>query len=312
MNRPIPFSQPRIAAILAILLLVSITSPALAGQDKKPPTKPSNLRVTSTSTYSISLAWNPSNDNSGTFSYRVWVSYGATYTVPQNQTTFTLFVAPSSTYSFYVYAVDGSGNTSPKSNTVSATTPPDVTPPTAPVVSLVAVNPTEVALSWTASTDDGPYLFYQVFVNGAANVDAGTNRTAVVSGLSSETTYNITVKARDFYGPNVSEPSNTLAVTTSAVSAQDTEAPTAPGDLVVYDFGSGEVQLFWTQSFDNQTAQAGIVYEVYVDGVLTDTVLGDDQRIVYGTGNAENTFTLIAVDGQGNRSAPVSVTILLQ
>ncbi len=102
--------------------------------------------------------------------------YYASTTVDQTQTTFTLFVAPNSTYSFYVYAVDGSGNKSSKSNTVSATTPPDTTAPTGPVLSVVDVNPTEVSLEWTASTDDGPYLFYQVFVNGSPNVDAGMNR----------------------------------------------------------------------------------------------------------------------------------------
>lgn len=76
-------------------------------------------------------------------------------------------MAPSSTYSFYVYAVGGSGNKSSKSNTMSATTPPDTTSPTPPFVSVVGVNPTEDSLEWTASTDDGSYLFYQIFVNGA-------------------------------------------------------------------------------------------------------------------------------------------------
>ena len=105
--------------------------------------------------------------------------------------------------------MDGAGHKSQKSNTVSATPPPDTTAPTAPVVSLAGVNPTEISLSWTASTDDGPYLFYQVFVNGIANVDARTNQTAVVHGLTPQTSYQITVKARDLYGagePNVSAP----------------------------------------------------------------------------------------------------------
>ena len=66
----------------------------------------------------------------------------------------------------------------------------------------------------------GHYLFYQVFVNGSPNVDARQNRFAVVHGLTPETTYQITVKARDLYGPpNVSAPSNVLTVTTAAVSA---------------------------------------------------------------------------------------------
>src|SRR5215217_8220862 len=210
----------RIAGILILLLSVFGISPALAARDRTPPTKPTNLRVTSITSYQVSLAWNASTDNSGTFSYKVVVSDGGSYTVPQTQTTFTLFVAPIGTYSVYVYAVDGSGNKSTKSNTVTATPPPDTTAPTPPVVSLPGVNPTEISISWSASTDDGPYLFYQVFVNGSPSVDAKQQQFAVVHGLNPQTTYQITVKARDLYGaPNVSAPSNVLTVTTSGVSA---------------------------------------------------------------------------------------------
>jgi len=295
-----------------LVVMVSISSGALAAGDRTAPSKPTNLRVTSNSAYQVSLAWNASTDNSGVFSYKVFVSYGSTYTVPQSQTTFSVRVAPNSTYSFYVYAVDGSGNASQKSNTVSPTTPRDTTAPSAPAVASAGVNPTEVSLQWTASIDDGPYVFYQVFVNGAANVDAGQNRFAVVHGLSPQTSYQITVKARDLYGaPNVSAPSNVLAVTTAAVSATDTTPPSAPTSLYGWDAGDGarEIDLFWTPAFDNQTAQAALVYEVYVNGVLDQTT-GGDRAILYASSGGENVFTVIAVDAKGNHSAAASVTIV--
>jgi len=243
------------------------------------------------------------------------VSNGGTYTVPQTQTTFNQFVAPIGTYSFYVYAVDGSGNTSARSNTLSVTPPPDTTAPSPPVVSEVGVNPTEVALEWTASTDDGPYLFYQVFVNGSPSVDARQNRFAVVQGLTPETTYAFTVKARDLYGPpNVSAPSNVVTVTTSAVGGEDTEPPTSPGDLYGWDAGDGarEINLFWTQSVDNQTPQPSIAYEVYQNGVLDHTATGIGRTILYATQGGENVFTVIAVDAAGNKSPPASVVIVSQ
>jgi len=301
----------RAAALALLLSFVLGASPALAARDRTPPTKPTNLRVTSVTAHTIALAWDPSTDNSGTFSYQVWVSYGYTHTVPQTQTTFSLGVVPANTYSFYVYAVDGSGNKSAKSNTVSATTPPDTTAPTPPVLSVVGVNPTEVSLEWTASTDDDSILYYQVFVNGSPNVDARYNLFAVVHGLTPETSYEITVKARDFYGQNVSAPSNAVTVTTAAVSAVDTEPPSSPGNLYGWDVGDGarEINLFWTESFDNQTPQASIVYEVYLNGVLDQTVVGD-RAILYANQGGENTFTVIAVDGAGNRSAPASITIV--
>jgi len=80
----------QVAAILAILMSVFGTSSALAARDRTPPTKPTNLRVTSLTSYKLSLAWNPSSDNSGTFSYKVVVSDGATYTLPQTQTRSTI------------------------------------------------------------------------------------------------------------------------------------------------------------------------------------------------------------------------------
>ncbi len=304
----------RAAALALVLTLVLGASPALAARDRTPPTKPTNLRVTAKTAHNITLAWNPSTDNSGSFSYRVWVSYGFTHTVPQSQTTFSVSLVPNNTYSFYVYAVDGAGNASSRSNTLSATTPPDVTAPTAPVLSLTGVSPTEVSLEWTASTDDGPYLFYQVFVNGSPNVDARQNRFAVVTGLTPGTTYQFTVKARDLYGaPNVSAPSNVITVTTSAAGGADTTPPSTPQGLYGWDAGDGarEINLFWTQSFDNQTPQASIRYEIYMNGVL-DHVTGGGRAILYATQAGANVFTVIAVDAAGNKSAPATVTIVSQ
>jgi chitodextrinase len=303
----------RVAAVI-LVVLVSLfgTSPALAAKDRKPPTKPANLRVTSLTAHNVMLAWNPSTDDSGTFSYRVFVSYGFTYTVPQTQTTFSVGLVPANTYSFYVYAVDGSGNVSQRSNTLTVTTPPDTTPPSSPVVSLAGVNPTEVSLQWTASTDDGLHIRYQVFVNGSpSGVETLNGLAAVLHGLTPETTYAITVQARDLYGENVSAPSNVLTVTTPAVSATDIEPPSAPGCCWGGDVGGLELNIFWGQSFDNQTPQASIAYEIYLNGVLDHTTTGD-RAVLYTTQFGENTVTLIAVDGAGNRSEPSTVTFLVQ
>ena len=315
MSRTIPFWRTTRVAAVILVVLVSLfgTSPALAARDRKPPTKPANLRVTSLTPHNVTLAWDPSTDNSGTFSYRVFVSWGSTYTVPQTQTTFTVLgMVPANTYSFYVYAVDGSGNISQRSNTLTVTTPPDTTPPSAPVVSLVGVNPTEVSLRWTASTDDGLHIRYQVFVNGSpSGVETLNGLEAVVLRLTPETTYEITVQASDLYGGNVSAPSNVLTVTTPAVSATDTEPPSSPGCCGGGDVGGLELNIFWGQSFDNQTAQASIAYEIYLNGVWDHTTSGD-RAVVYVTQTGDNTITLIAVDDAGNRSAPSSMTFFVQ
>jgi chitodextrinase len=314
MMRNMPYGRAaRVAILLAILMSVFGTSPALAARDRKPPTKPANLRATSLTSYNVTLAWDPSTDNSGTFTYRLFVSWGTTTTLPQTQTTYrVLGLVPNNTYSFYVYAVDGSGNVSQRSNTVTVTTPPDTTPPTAPVVSLVGVNPTEVSLQWTASTDDGLHIKYQVFVNGSpSGVETLNGLAAVVHGLTPQTTYQITVQASDFYGGNLAPPSNVLTVTTPAVSATDTEPPSAPGCCWGGDVGGLELNVSWAQSFDNQTPQASIAYEVYLNGVWQETTSAD-RAVIYTTQTGDNTVTIIAVDDAGNRSAPSSMTFFVQ
>jgi hypothetical protein len=63
----------RLAAIvlmIAMLVMAIAVSPA-AAQDRKAPTAPTNLRVTGMTAHSVSLAWNPSTDKSGSLSYTV-------------------------------------------------------------------------------------------------------------------------------------------------------------------------------------------------------------------------------------------------
>src|SRR6187549_2586912 len=79
-------SMVKILSLLRVVnffvVVASIGSSALAAGDRTAPSRPTNLRVTSSSAYQISLAWNASTDNSGALSYKVFVSYGSTYTVP--------------------------------------------------------------------------------------------------------------------------------------------------------------------------------------------------------------------------------------
>jgi chitodextrinase len=313
MIRNMPYGRPaRVAVILLVLVSLFGATPALAARDRKPPTRPANLRVTSLTPHRVTLAWNPSTDDSGSFTYRVWVSWGSTTTLPQTQTTYSVGLVPNNTYSFYVYAVDGSGNVSQRSNTLTVTTPADTTAPTSPVVSLAGVNPTEVSLRWTASTDDGLHIRYQVFVNGSpSGVETLNGLAAVLHGLTPETTYEITVQASDLYGGNMAAPSNVLTVTTPAFSATDTELPSAPGCCWGGDVGGLELNIFWGHSFDDQTAQASIVYEIYLNGVLDHATTGD-RAVLYTTQTGDNTVTLIAVDRAGNRSAPSTVTFFVQ
>lgn len=274
--------------------------------DTTPPTTPTDLRVTGTTRTSITLAWNASTDNSGAFSYVVKQDY-LSWTVDPPQTSYTLTsLSPGRAYTFYVYAVDRALNTSGNSNTVVATTLPDQTPPTAPVLSVPSVSPSQVWLSWTESTDDiwYPGVSYTVYINGAPATGLNwiNQREASLRHLTPATTYTFKVAARDGSG-NVTD-SNTVSVTTLASS--DAVPPSAPRNLhIEIDQGCAEVWLAWDQSTDDVDAQSAIEYEVYVNGVLSplgvDTGVG--RSFAYGTNQGLNTFVVKAVDRSGNTSA---------
>lgn len=68
MTRPHPIGTFRTLAAL-LLLLTSATAFAVAPRDRTPPTTPTHLRVTAVSPTSVSFAWDPSTDNSGSFFY---------------------------------------------------------------------------------------------------------------------------------------------------------------------------------------------------------------------------------------------------
>jgi hypothetical protein len=276
--------------------------------DRSAPTTPSNLRVTGTTKTTISLAWDPSTDN-GAFSYVVRQDNHLSWTVNQTQTTYTLtWMSPGRTYSFYVYAVDRGLNTSGNSNTVTATTLPDLTPPSAPVLSVTNVSPSQIWLSWTESTDDMPpsvsSVGYTVYVNGA--VATGLNwinhRDASLRHLTPSTTYTFKVTARDG-GGNTTD-SNTVSVTT--LPSSDTVPPSVPQNFRIdFDQGCAEVWLAWEQSTDNVDPQSAIEYEIYVNGVLSPLAVdtGVGRSFAYGTNQGLNSFFVKAVDRSGNTSA---------
>ncbi|MCI0660643.1 MAG: glycosyl hydrolase family 18 protein [Acidobacteria bacterium] len=93
------------------------------GGDTQAPTAPGNLRVTATTSTSVSLAWNASSDNVGVTGYDVFQGSNQTPVGGTTTTTFTVGgLTPSTTYGFTVKAKDAAANVSTASNAVSATT----------------------------------------------------------------------------------------------------------------------------------------------------------------------------------------------
>ncbi|MCT9929008.1 glycoside hydrolase family 75 protein [Planotetraspora sp. A-T 1434] len=91
------------------------------GGDTTAPSVPTSLRVTGTTSSSVSLAWNASTDNVGVTGYQVFRGGSLVTTVTGTSYTNT-GLASSTTYSFTVKARDAAGNLSAASSAVSATT----------------------------------------------------------------------------------------------------------------------------------------------------------------------------------------------
>lgn len=291
------------------LPVLSAFTASAASRDRTPPIAPSNLRVTGKTTSSVSLAWNPSSDNSGNFSYRMRHAGGYEATAPQTQTslTWTSNLYAGQTYSFYVYAVDNAGNKSKNSNTVTVTLPRDTMPPSTPAISVTDVGPTHISLAW-ASTGGGPTLRYWVFLDGSLDRQPTPDTSGTFYLLEPETTYTFTVQAKD--GANWSPQSDPLAVTTEPSNPNDTTPPTMPANLRQDHWaGDPEVYLSWDQSTDDLDPQWIIRYDVYVNGVLDDVRVGSGRTSVYVV-QGVNTITLVAVDTAGNESTEATITFV--
>lgn len=90
-------------------------------------------------------------------------------------------------------------------------------------------------------------------------------------------------------------------------SSSDTQAPTAPTNLTVNSTTTSTVALSWAAATDN----IGIAsYEIYVDGVLKNTVSGSvtSASVTGLVANTTYSFYIIAKDAAGNAS-PASNTV---
>jgi chitodextrinase len=296
------------AVALAAALLLAVPAAFAAGLDRKVPTAPTNLTVTGTTAYSVSLAWTPPRTAPATYRI-VNINWGQSEIIPGTQTTFTYArnLSPLQTYSFHVYAVDAAGNFSKPSNAVSASLPRDTTTPSAPQVTLTEAGQTHLTLAWTTQDDD-PTPIYLVFMNGLVLKSGSPDAAIVVAPLPHEMTCTFAVQARDS-GGNWSPVSAALTATTLPRDLSDTTPPTTPALTGYVIDGACEVILSFA-STDDITPPEFIAYRIYLNGVHIDTTtLGYTQVFEYGNVDGPNTFEVVAVDEAGNASAPAAVTL---
>ncbi|GAB3938870.1 hypothetical protein GCM10027614_19860 [Micromonospora vulcania] len=98
---------------------LNLTTPP--SDDTQAPTTPANLRTTSVSGTSVSLAWNASTDNIGVTGYNVYRDGVKFATVPDLTATADA-LTPNTTYVFTIEAFDANNNASPRSAGLSVRT----------------------------------------------------------------------------------------------------------------------------------------------------------------------------------------------
>jgi hypothetical protein len=293
-----------------VLVLTMVLGPSIASA-RRPPT-PENFRVTATTAYTVSVAWDPPRNNSGNFNYHLSGAYGVTPAVLPNTATSHTFTRPhpGNEYWFFIYARDAGGQVSGQVSTTTRTLLDTTPPSTGPVVTVTEIGSNYVSLSWTPAQDDCPFLSYQVSVNGSPHTSLSPNLSTIVRLLAPQTIYSLTVRGRD-EGNHWSPFSDPVSVTTLPPNPNDHTPPTTPANLTAYGFGDGstETQVSWTQSTDDFDAQSNIRYDFYLNGVLQEVLFGSGSPSTVYAEFGENTIEVTATDTAGNTSAPATVTI---
>jgi chitodextrinase len=272
--------------------------------DTTPPSAPTNLRLSSATATSLTLAWTASTDNVGVTAYNLYANNSLAGTTSSTSYGFGGLTCGTS-YSLSVTASDAAGNLSQAASVQASTSPcPDTSPPLMPtLLTQNGSTGTSISLSWNASLDNVLVVGYGMFVNGS-QVATTSLTNGTFTGLSCGKSYTLGVDAYDAAG-NHSPQASVVASTAACAPPSDTSAPTAPTGLRATSVSASSVSLGWTASTDN-VGVAG--YNVYVDGVLSSTTSSSAYTVSLLLCGTTHTFGVKAFDQAGNLSPLTTIS----
>ncbi len=263
------------------------------------PQQPTGLHVTGRSQTAVSLDWNPTHDNVPVAGYivtrdgrRVGTTYGPGFTDTG--------LNPNTRYGFAVTAFDATGNLSPASAAVSASTlrEPDTSPPSVPTgLHVTGRSTTSIVLAWSPSHDDVGVAGYDVFRDGTL-LTTVTHPGFTNTGLAAATTHTYAVRAFDTAN-NASALSH--PVTAATLVAPDTTKPSVPTSVTATATGTSSINVAWAPSTDN----VGVTgYVIFRDGTQIGTATGTSYADFGLTASTTYTYTVRALDAATNQSGP--------
>jgi hypothetical protein len=272
--------------------------------DTAKPTPPEDLAAVANADGTVTATWTASTDNVGVTGYAVYRNGVELLQVPGTAATVTGLAA--GTHYLQVQALDEAGNRSAKTPSVSVTIAAagaDTTKPTTPKNVAATAQPNgDVAVTWTAATDDVGVVTNVVFANGV-EITRVPGTSATVTGLAAGT-WSIQVQAVDRAG-NGGNRSAPVSVVVAPVGP-DTTKPTTPKNLAATLQPNGDVALTWTAATDD----VGVTgYTVYRNGVEVLTVRSTSATVT-GLGSGSHSLQVQAFDAAGNRgnkTSPITV-----
>ncbi|AUC83997.1 hypothetical protein CW731_01230 [Polaribacter sp. ALD11] len=183
--------------------------------DTQAPTAPTSVTASNINLTTIDISWTASTDNINVAGYNIYVDDILTAQTSSSTTSTTISNLDTNTsYKFTVIAKDLINNFSTQSTPVTEKTLQDSTPPSVPQnVTITNITDSSFSVNWSTSSDNNEVKGYDIFVDGAFKAFTSTT-TYTVIGLTSATTYNVTVLAKDL-DDNKSEKTTPLSLKTN-------------------------------------------------------------------------------------------------
>ena len=292
--------------------VITVITPPCA--ETEPPSVPGNFTASTRQCDRVQLSWSPSTDTggSGLTGYQIYRYNSLILQVPAGTTNvWDTSVAPLTTYTYTIAAIDYYTNRSALSSAVTVSTPAckDTNAPAVPsalAASQLACN--RCTLSWNPSTDNAGGVgvkAYQLYRNGTFYrlIEAPATST-LETGLVARTTTKYLIKALD-WANNQSAGSPVVTVTTPP--CPETTAPSTPGNFSASTRQCDRVQLSWSPSTD--TGGSGLTgYQIYRNNALVLQVPASITNTWDTSVQPLTTYsyTIAAVDYYTNRSAQSS------
>lgn len=180
--------------------------------------------------------------------------------------------------------------------------PVDTEAPSVPTgLTIVGTSTSSLSISWNPSTDNVNVAGYKIYVGGALHGSTDST-TYTISGLTSGTSYSVSVSAFDDTS-NESDLSTPLVAKTDI--SNDTIPPSIPAGLQMVGATVSSLSILWNPSTDN-VGVAG--YKVFVNGAIHDSTSSTTYIITSLEEGTSYSVTVSAFDEASNesdRSPPV-------